>query len=153
MRALLKRLYVGRTVASIAALAACTARASGGGNPDSAAWGGGARHRRISDGSSSDSNGSWSPRGDRIAFVSDREGGQLDPAETWPYPCTDPVGPADGDHLWIYDPELEQVTVRNQSQEEQEHDGGKHQPLATLRLGPGVGSTHVPAIFSLWWCG
>ena len=27
---------------------------------------------------------------------------------------------ADGDHLWIYDPELEQVTVRNQSQEEQD---------------------------------
>jgi len=26
---------------------------------------------------------------------------------------------ADGDHIWIYDPELEQVTVRNQSLEEQ----------------------------------
>jgi outer membrane lipoprotein carrier protein len=26
---------------------------------------------------------------------------------------------ADGDHIWIYDPELEQVTVRNQSFEEQ----------------------------------
>lgn len=26
---------------------------------------------------------------------------------------------ADGDHIWIYDPGLEQVTVRNQSQEEQ----------------------------------
>jgi len=27
---------------------------------------------------------------------------------------------ADGDHIWIYDPELEQVTVRNQSFEEQD---------------------------------
>jgi outer membrane lipoprotein carrier protein len=26
---------------------------------------------------------------------------------------------ADGDHIWVYDPELEQVTVRNQSFEEQ----------------------------------
>ena len=33
---------------------------------------------------------------------------------------------ADGDHIWIYDPELEQVTVRNQSMEEQ------GSPLAVL---------------------
>ena len=33
---------------------------------------------------------------------------------------------ADGDHVWIYDPELEQVTVRNQSYEEQAS------PLAVL---------------------
>ena len=33
---------------------------------------------------------------------------------------------ADGDHIWIYDPELEQVTVRNQSMEEQSS------PLAVL---------------------
>jgi outer membrane lipoprotein carrier protein len=33
---------------------------------------------------------------------------------------------ADGDHIWIYDPELEQVTVRNQSFEEQ------GSPLAVL---------------------
>ena len=33
---------------------------------------------------------------------------------------------ADGDHIWIYDPDLEQVTVRNQSMEEQ------GSPLAVL---------------------
>jgi outer membrane lipoprotein carrier protein len=33
---------------------------------------------------------------------------------------------ADGDHVWIYDPDLEQVTVRNQSSEEQAS------PLAVL---------------------
>ena len=33
---------------------------------------------------------------------------------------------ADGDHIWIHDPELDQVTVRNQSYEEQSS------PLAVL---------------------
>ncbi len=33
---------------------------------------------------------------------------------------------ADGDHVWIYDPDLEQVSVRNQSQEE------AHSPLTVL---------------------
>ena len=37
---------------------------------------------------------------------------------------------ADGDHVWIYDPDLEQVTVRNQSHEEQAS------PLAAL-IDPG----------------
>ena len=37
---------------------------------------------------------------------------------------------ADGDHIWIYDPDLEQVTVRNQSYEEQSS------PLAVL-IDPG----------------
>jgi outer membrane lipoprotein carrier protein len=37
---------------------------------------------------------------------------------------------ADGDHLWIYDPDLEQVTVRQQSLEEQ------NSPLAAL-IDPG----------------
>lgn len=37
---------------------------------------------------------------------------------------------ADGDHVWIYDPDLEQVTVRNQSYEEQ------GSPLAAL-IDPG----------------
>ena len=38
---------------------------------------------------------------------------------------------ADGDHIWIYDPDLEQVTVRQQSLEEQ------NSPLAAL-IDPGV---------------
>ncbi|HET6604153.1 MAG TPA: outer membrane lipoprotein chaperone LolA [Xanthomonadaceae bacterium] len=38
---------------------------------------------------------------------------------------------ADGDHVWIYDPDLEQVTVRRQSIEEQ------HSPLAAL-IDPGL---------------
>ena len=45
----------------------------------------------------------------------------------WEYKTPSPqLIVADGDHVWIYDPELEQVTVRNQSFEEQSS------PLAVL---------------------
>ena len=61
---------------------------------------------------------------------------------------------ADGDHIWIYDPDMEQVTVRQQSLEEQNsplamlidpaemerqfvtQDGGKGQGLEWLELTP-----------------
>jgi len=64
---------------------------------------------------------------------------------------------ADGDHVWIYDPDLEQVTVRNQSAEEQNSplsvlidpteldrqykvsDGGKSGGLEWLLLAPKKG--------------
>jgi outer membrane lipoprotein carrier protein len=45
----------------------------------------------------------------------------------WEYKTPSPqLIVADGDHIWIYDPDLEQVTVRNQSFEEQSS------PLAVL---------------------
>lgn len=45
----------------------------------------------------------------------------------WEYQTPSPqLIVADGDHIWIYDPELQQVTVRNQSFEEQSS------PLAVL---------------------
>ena len=45
----------------------------------------------------------------------------------WEYETPSPqLIVADGDHIWIYDPDLEQVTVRNQSFEEQSS------PLAVL---------------------
>jgi outer membrane lipoprotein carrier protein len=45
----------------------------------------------------------------------------------WEYQTPSPqLIVADGDHIWIYDPELQQVTVRNQSFEEQTS------PLAVL---------------------
>jgi len=61
---------------------------------------------------------------------------------------------ADGDHVWVYDPDLEQVTVRNQGTEEQQSplvvlidpteldrryvltDGGTHDGLKWISLAP-----------------